>query len=176
MIKKTLTKDIIKNELKKLYLHDVIKYGVGLLLCVAFFVIYLFKPQLYSPKITFWLVSPLIVYCIAVSLMHLYKTFKAYYLTRHDIIDVITDVLVDKSKKAQLSRFRGYHYTYTFLFEKSGEHKIKKHILTISNPYNMDNDQLYDLSQIDDEFYIVGVGKQKVILAYNKKLFELKVG
>ena len=138
--------------------------------------LYLFKSQLYSPKITFWLVSPLIVYCIAVSLMHLYKTFKAYDLTQNNKIDIVTDVLVNKSKKTQLSRFRGYHYTYTFLFEKSGEHKIKKHILTISNPYNMDNDQLYDLSQIDDEFYIVGVGKQNVIFAYNKKFFELKVG
>ena len=175
MIKETLTKDTIKAELRKKYLHDAIKYGVGLLLCIAFFVIYLFKPQLYSLKITFWLVSPLIVYCIAVSLMYLYKTFKAHYLTRHDKIDVITDVLVDKSKKAQLSRHRSYH-TYIFFFEKTGKYKIKADIFSVSNPYNMDNDQLYDLSQIDDEFYIIGVGKQKVILAYNKKFFELKVG
>lgn len=30
------------------------------------------------------------------------------------------------------------------------------------------------MSQIDDEFYVVGVGKQKNILAYNKQLFEFK--
>lgn len=108
--------------------------------------------------------------------MNLYKTFKAYHLTQNNKIDIVTDVLVDKYKKAQLSRYRGYHYTYTFLFEKSGEYKLKKHILTISNPYYIDNEQLYDISQIDDKFYVVGVGKQKNILAYNNNLFEFKEG
>ena len=175
-MKKTLTKDVIKTELNKMYLHDVIKYGALLLLCVAYLVLYHFKPQLsiYNPKSIVWLLSPLYVYLIITSVMNLCKTFKEYHLTQNNKIDIITDVLVDKNKKAQLSRYRGYHHTYTFLFEKSGEHKIKKHILTISNPYDMNNEQLYDISQIDDEFYVVSVGKHKNMLAYNKNFFELK--
>ena len=175
MIKETLTKDIIKTELNKIYLHDVIKYGILMLLCVAYLVLYFFKPQLsiYNPKGIVWMLSPLYVYIIAMSVINLYKTFKAY-LTKNNKIDIITDVLIDKHKKAQLSRYRGYHHTYTFLFEKSGEYKLKKHILTISNPYHIDNERLYNMSQIDDEFYVVGVGKQKNLLAYNKPLFEFK--
>ena len=176
MIKETLTKDIIKTELNKIYLHDVIKYGMLMLLCAAYLVLYFFKPQLsiYNPKGIVWMLSPLYVYIIAMSAINLYKTFKAYYLTKNNKIDIITDVLVDKHKKAQLSRYRGYHHTYTFLFEKSGEYKLKKHILIISNPYHIDNERLYNMSQIDDEFYVVGVGKQKNLLAYNKQLFEFK--
>ena len=176
MIKEILTKYIIKTELNKIYLHDVIKYGILMLLCVAYLVLYFFKPQLsiYNPKGIVWMLSPLYVYIIAMSVINLYKTFKAYYLTKNNKIDIITDVLIDKHKKAQLSRYRGYHHTYTFLFEKSGEYKLKKHILTISNPYHIDNERLYNMSQIDDEFYVVGVGKQKNLLAYNKPLFEFK--
>ena len=174
--KKTLTKDIIKTELNKIYLHDVIKYGLLLLLCVAYLVLYFFKPQLsiYNPKGIVWILSPLYVYIIAISVMNLYKTFKAYHLTQNNYIDIVTDVLVDKRKKAQLSRYRGYHHTYTFIFEKSGKYKLKKHILTISNPYHIDNEQLYDISQMNDKFYVVSVGNQKNILTYNNKLFELK--
>lgn len=176
MIKETLTKDIIKTELNKIYLHDVIKYGMLMLLCAAYLVLYFFKPQLsiYNPKGIVWMLSPLYVYIIAMSVINLYKTFKAYCLTQNNKIDITTDVLVDKHKKTQLSRYQGYHHTYTFLFEKSGEYKLKKHILTISNPYHIDNERLYNMSQIDDEFYVVGVGKQKNILAYNKQLFEFK--
>lgn len=178
MLKKTLTKDIIKTELNKIYLHDVIKYGILILLCATYLVQYFFKPQLsiYNPKGIVWMLSPLYVYIIAISVINLYKIFKAYYLTKNNKIDIITDVLVDKLKKAQLSRYRGYHHTYIFLFEKSGEYKLKKHILAISNPYHIDNDRLYNMSQIDDKFYVVGVGKQGNILAYNKQLFEFKEG
>ena len=165
---------MIKTELNKIYLHDVIKYDVLLLFCVAYLVLYFFKPQLsiYNPKGIVWMLSPLYICIIAISIMKLYKTYKAYYLTQNNKIDITTDVLVDKSKKAQLSRYQGYHHTYTFLFEKSGEYKLKKHILTISNPYHIDNEKLYNMSQIDDEFYVVGVGKLKNILAYSKQLFE----
>ena len=175
-MKKTLTKDVIKTELNKIYLHDVIKYGALLLLCVAYLVLYFLKSQLsiYNPKGIVWMLSPLYVFMIAISVMNLYKTFKAYHLTQNDRIDIVTDALVDKRKKVQLSRYRGHHHTYAFIFEKTGEYKLKKHILTISNPYDMNNEQLYDISQIDDKFYVVGVGNQKNILAYNKKLFELK--
>lgn len=177
MGKKALTKGIIKTELNKIYLHDVIKNGVLILLCVAYLVLYFLKPQLmsiYNTKGIVWVLCPLHVYIIAISVINLYKTFRAYHLTQNNKIDVSTDVLVDKNKKAQLSKYRGYHHTYTFVFEKSGEYKLKKHILAISNPYQIDNEQLYDISQTDDKFYVVGVGKQKNILAYNKKLFELK--
>lgn len=176
MINATLTKDIIKRELKKIYLHDVIKYGVGILLCVAYLVFYFLKPQLsiYNPKGIVWMLSPLYVYIIAMSVINLYKTFKAYYLTKNNKIDIITDVLVDKRKKAQFSRYREHRYTYIFIFEKSGEYKLKEHILNISNPYHMDNEKLYDISQIGNKFYVVSVGKQKNILAFNNKFFNLE--
>ncbi len=173
---KTITKSTIKVELKKIYLHDVIKYCVLMLLCVAYLLLYFLKPQLsiYNPKGIVWMLSPLYIYIIFVSVMNLYKTFKACHLIQNNKIDIVIDVLVDKSKKAQFSKYRGYNHTYTFIFEKSGEYKLKKRILNISNPYNMSNEQLYDVSQIHDKFYVVGVGKQKNILAYNNNLFKFK--
>lgn len=176
MTKKVLNRNIIKTELKKIYLHDAIKYCSLFLLCVVYVTLYFFEPQLsvYNPKGIVWMLSPLYVFIIAISVINLYKTFNAYRLTKNNKIDIVTDALVDKRKKAQLSRYRGYHHTYTFLFEKSGKYILKKQLITISNPYDIDDEQLYEISQIDDKFYVVSVGRYKNILAYNSKLFELK--
>ena len=173
---KTLTKDIIKKELNKIYLHDVIEQGVILLLCVAYLVFYFLKPQLriYRPESIVWLFSPIYVCFSVISVIKLYKTFNAYTLTKKGEIEIVKDVLLNKSKKSQFSKYRGYNYTYIFHFEKSGVCKIKKRILAIVNPYGMENEQLYNISQIDDKFYVVSVGKKKNILAYNMKLFELR--
>ena len=175
-MKTVITIDIIKTELKKIYLHDIIRYGAILLLCVAYLVLYFFKPQLsiYNPQIFVLLLCPLFVFLIVFSIINLYKTFKACFLTRNNKIDIVTDVLVDKRKKAQLSRYKGYHHTYTFIFEKSQEYNLEKRIIDVSNPYNIDNEQLYETSEIYDKFYIVSVGKQESILAYNQRFFELK--
>ena len=174
---KTLTKDIIKKELNKIYLHDVIEQGIILLLCVAYLVFYFLKPQLriYRPESIVWLFSPIYVCFSVISVINLYKTFNAYTLTKKGEIEIVKDVLLNKSKKAQFSKYRGYNHTYIFNFEKSGVCKIKKRILAIVNHYGMENEQLYNISQIDDQFYVVSVGKKKNILAYNMKLFELQV-
>lgn len=176
MIKRILTKDIIKTELRKIYLHDVIKCCVLLLICIVFLVLYFLKPQLsiYNSKSSVWMLNLLYVYIIAISIINFYKTFKAYHLTKNNKIDIVLDVLVDKRKKAQLGRYRGHHHTYTFLFEKSGKYKLKKQIFTISNTYDISDKQLYDISQIGDEFYVVSVGKgNNILAAYNKKSFEV---
>lgn len=175
-MKKTITKDIIVTELTKIYLHNVIKYFLLLILCLAYLVFYFIYPEsnIYNPVSIVLLLSPLYTVLIILSVINLYKTFKAYLLTKNNKIDIITDVLVKKSKKSHLSRYRGFHHTYTFIFEKSGVYNVKKHILAISNPYDIDNEQLYNISRLDDNFYIVSVGAWKNILAYNHKLFEYK--
>lgn len=62
-----------------------------------------------------------------------------FYCNKNGKITVESLYSRHNPKKAQLSRYRGYHHTYTFLFEKSVEYKLKKHILTILNPYHIDN-------------------------------------
>lgn len=173
---KTLTKDIIKKELNKIYLHDVIEQGIILLLCVAYLVFYFLKPQLriYRPESIVWLFSPIYVCFSVISVIKVYKTFNAYTLTKKGEIEIVKDVLLNKSKKSQFGKYRGYNYTYIFHFEKSGKYILKKQLITISNPYDIDDEQLYEISQIDDKFYVVSVGRYKNILAYNSKLFELK--
>lgn len=173
-MKRTLTKQVVKRELKNIYIHDAVKYGIGLLICVAYLVLYRFQPQLsiYQPAGIVWWLSPVYFFLIATCAVHLYKTFQAYRLIKHNKITITTDVMVDKRKKAHISRSRGHHYTYVFLFEKAKEYKRKEHIFNISNPYPMDNEQYYNTSQTGDAFYIVSVG-QKTLLAYPLRLFAL---
>lgn len=175
MKKIILTTNVIKNELKKIYLHDVIKYVTLLFICLIYLVLYHFKPQLkiYNPNSVILLVSPLYIYIFLISAKNLYKVLKAYSLTKNDKFEIKTDVLINKSKKSNFSKVRGYHYTYKFIFELSGEYKIQKQLLNIYNPYIINNDELYNLSNIDDEFYIVSVGNWQNILVYNKKFFNL---
>ena len=171
-MKRMLTKQIVKKELHNICLHDAVKYSTGLLICVAYLVLYRFQPQLsiYQPAGIVWWLSPIYGLIMVTCAVHLYKTFRVYRLTKHNQMAISTDVLVDKRKKAHLSRSRGRHYIYTFLFDKAAEYKLETHIWNLSKPYPMGNEQYYDTAKIDDGFYVVNVG-QKTVLAYPQRLF-----
>ncbi len=173
-MKHKITNDTIKAELKKIFIHDIIKYSLLFVLCVSYFTLYFLNPQsnLYNQRIIFLLMIPLIIYFMVLSIIYFLKAIKGYNLVKNNNFDIITDVLVDKTKKASLSRYKGYHYTYTFIFEKTGVFKIEKKIFDVSNPYVMNNEKFYESSEVYDEFYVVSVAR-KNMLAYNSKYFEV---
>lgn len=176
MIKETLTKDIIKAELKKIYFHDILKHSILLSIIVIYFALYPFKPQLsiYYPKEVFILIVLAFFYLILISVKNLFRDFRALRLTEKNNIEIKNDVLIDKGKKTRYSRYRGIHNKYQLFFEKSEKYTLKKRNYECMNLGGMSGEQVYNSSEINDEFYIVSVGKWKNILAYNKKMFEFK--
>jgi hypothetical protein len=40
--------------------------------------------------------------------------------------------------------------------------------------YALSDEGVYNYARIDDEFYVISVGKHKNLVAYNKRMFELK--
>ena len=74
---------------------------------------------------------------------------------------------------------RGGLYTsnrlYTLCFSSNTKYEIHsgKHYKW-SNLYAMSDKRVYDSSNINDDFYLINVGKRKNILGYNKKMFEYR--
>ena len=87
-------------------------------------------------------------------------------------IQITDDWLVDKLPR----RYGKYHHRpNTLVFARSGECGLNDDFYyRWSNLYSMSEASLYRSSNLDDEFYVVSVGKIKNIIAYNKKMFELR--
>ena len=113
--------------------------------------------QLYFMSLFSWL-----IYCFFDTIMALLNINK---------FEVQNDRVIKKLPKRLGSKFR--HYTpYTLIFAHSGKYCIpnqKNYKYSIS--FTMWDEDVYDDTDLNDEFYLISVGKRKNILAYNKKLF-----
>lgn len=50
---------------------------------------------------------------------------------------------------------------------------MQNQLLNMTNPYAINNEELYNSSNIDDEFYVVSVGKWQNILVCNRNFFTI---
>ncbi len=83
------------------------------------------------------------------------------------------DWVVEKLPAKLYSR---YHYRpYILVFAKNGSYGIYKELnYKWSKVYALSDEGVYNYTKIDDEFYVISVGKHKNLVAYNKRMFELK--
>lgn len=64
---------------------------------------------------------------------------------------------------------------YRLIFAKGGEYNMfLREYYAWSNLYATTPRMICELTDINDEFYVISVGTQKNVMAYNKKRFELK--
>ena len=64
---------------------------------------------------------------------------------------------------------------YTLVFAKSGNYGIHNELnYKWSKVYLLSDEGVYNYTKIDDEFYVISVGEHKNLVAYNKRMFELK--
>ncbi len=86
--------------------------------------------------------------------------------------EIIDDWLVDKLPKRH---GRYTHRPNTLVFARSGEFGLSDDFYyKWSKIYSMTEESVYDRSALDDDFYVINIGKTKKVMAYNKKWFELK--
>lgn len=84
------------------------------------------------------------------------------------------DWVVDKLPKIYQTRV-SVGRPYTLVFAKSGKYAIHGGLnYHWSEMFSMDEKCVYESTDIDDDFYVISVGKRKNVLAYNKKKFELE--
>lgn len=97
------------------------------------------------------------------------QLYAIYSAVKHRTFVITTDVVV---KKIPFS----YSKSNRLVFEKSGTREIHPNssFYEWSLFYPLTGEELFESTSVGDEFYLVSVGKQKNLLIYSKKHFELK--
>ncbi|MBR5222651.1 MAG: hypothetical protein IKV81_00595 [Clostridia bacterium] len=177
MEKEILTTEIIQKELQKYYAKNLWMFLVALpfyafmVVCLAFFTI-LFINVILPNKEALKIIG--IVMCTILGLLYLYEfcnAVKDAIRIRKGNFQVTNDWVVDKLPQI---RTRRRYRPYTLVFARSGKYGIPDTLnYKWSNLYNMYEDAVYRMSDLDDDFYVIRVGN-KNLLAYSKKMFELK--
>ena len=67
-----------------------------------------------------------------------------------------------------------YQTPATLRFARYGKYAIQEENYTWSQMYNLNEMGVFRYSTVGDDFYIVTIDDKKILLAYNKKLFELE--
>ncbi len=181
MQKEIITMDNIKHDLK----YSIKNLYITLAFCLLFIPIYFYiiYKVLSEPSLTFEFVLAVVcsVVIIVFFITALVSTIKSIIISTKSIdnFDIISDKLNKPEEEIQYSARRGlrtvYHY-YHLHFKSFGKYTIPRKNYTWSSEYSMRNKGVYETSSDGDEFYLV-VSKnksQKVLLVYNKKLFELE--
>ena len=101
------------------------------------------------------------------------KTYKNKKEIKKGDIQITEDWVVEKLPAKLYSRYD--YRPYTLVFAKNGSYGIYKELnYKWSKVYALSDEGVYNYARIDDEFYVISVGKHKNLVAYNKRMFELK--
>ena len=96
---------------------------------------------------------------------------KDYLTVRKKNFTVVKEKLVEKE-----SEIRGRYHSQpnTLIFKTYGQHFLTEYWhYSFSAQYTMFDAELFRMSDIGDEFYLIVDKKNKVLLVYNTKYFEL---
>lgn len=177
MEKEILTMAIIKKELRR-------SCWSGLLVAVIFLPFYAFMCwvavfilSLFINIIVFYksilnaIVVILFVLCGLVYLQVFSSSIYTLIKVLKGDFQISSDWVVDKLE----ARYGKYnHRPNTLVFARSGNFGLGGDVYEWSKLYAMSEESFFDRTQLDEDFYVVGVGKRKCILAYSKKYFKLE--
>lgn len=176
--KETLTIENIKQDIKDMYKMNIVPI---LLLGFLSWLIFICAKELWEEiKIASIFFCAAGLAGIVGSVAILFLPLTARKITSKKLV-IVEDWLVDIREDIEY-RHRGHDRPYyEFCFAKGSKYRLYPDVYGDNNykwskMYAMSNQGIYNYSQIDDDFYLVfsNEKKNKLLLIYNKKLFELK--
>lgn len=177
MDKEILTLDIIRKEVKKHFSSQLVAAGVIFPLfalmsvLVVFFMTLLLGLVIQDKTVLKIIGTAVLSLCGLVYLGALFKTIRKTLQFAKSEIKITEDKLVGKIPKHGTKYRRTLN---TLVFAKSGKYELgNEYFYKWSKLYSMSEESLYRSSVLDDEFYVVSAAEENVI-AYNKKMFELR--
>jgi len=179
--KERLTREIIREELKRQGIHDTLRMiipAVVLLVSLCFLTYSYLQDDSALDTLTaiFWGALLLIFLYVfgAVAL----DSIKEYRELKRDRFSVITDRLVGvENKREHGPGTMGilFNRPYTLYFASYGPYCIRRgQSYKWSEKYRMTDKGSYTYSNIGDEFYLVTMNGKKILIIYNTKLFALE--
>lgn len=179
MQKEILTMDNIREDIKESISYDfwvpLVVFLVYTLACAVIPYVIIFLLSFVIPNIKGLKIIGIIFFVIfeLIFFYEMAKIFKRKKEIKGGYIQITEDWVVEKLPANKYSK---YHYRpYTLVFAKSGNYGIYKELnYKWSQLYALSDEGVYNYAKIDDEFYMISVGKHKNLVAYNKRMFELK--
>ena len=123
------------------------------------------------------MLSPTIFFAL-LCLIVLFDSYKDYATIKKEQFKIVTDKLMTYQEKETYigSAFSSsFSHPYILEFKSYGNYSIpSKNNYTLSRNYSSTDKDIFNYATIGDTFYLVITKKEKILLAYNTKLFELK--
>lgn len=176
MTKETLTLINIKKDLKRHYqlkLRDLLI--VSPFIPLTYFLIFKVFLLFCNPNYNFKIIYSIIFYGIffLAILYELVTIIIGFSSIKKEKIEISSDWIVDKKHRVYGSRVSDPK-PYRFVFAKSGIYNIPYgENYRWSPTFTISDKNLYEHTTINDEFYLISIGRQKNIIAYSKKYFEI---
>ena len=181
MAKDILTIEKIKRDYRKQFyssIKTVILMPIIFILLIAL-IIYLFSCL--ENNNLFLLLEILIVsppiFMSYICLATILEAYRDYTTIKKDLFKIITDTLISSEEKATYisSAFAAsFSHPYALNFASYGQYCILSgENYSSSELYTMNDKGVFNSSTIGDTFYLIVDTKNRILLAYNTKLFEL---
>ena len=176
MQKETLTRENIISDLKLILIKEIIKLITLLPLLIFVYLLFLFGPHLPTKTKGFTLIF-WIIFCAFLTLIYIYELVRAIVpLCKIENFTISSDLVTNKLEKR-----RGHPRSliiprpYTLVLSRGSKYRIPDvNNYKWSNIYKMPDKDVFFYTDLIDDFYLISVSKRKNIVAYNKKMFEMK--
>ncbi len=176
MQKEILTKENIMNDLKSILIKEIIKSLSLLPLLIFAYLLFLFGPH--SPtKTKGFMLLFCIMFCAFLTLIYIYDFVRAVVpLYKIKNFTISSDFVTNKlEKRRSHPRSLILPRQYTLVFSRKSKYRIPDiNNYKWSNMFEMPDKNVFHCTDINDDFYLVSVGKRTNIVAYNKKMFEYR--
>ncbi|MBR7143197.1 MAG: hypothetical protein IKD06_06660 [Clostridia bacterium] len=174
MKKEILTRKNIVSDLKLILIKEIIKLITLLPLLIFVYLLFLFGPH--SPAKGFMLIFCMI-FCVFYTLIYIYALVRTVVpLFKIKNFTISSDLVTNKlEKRRSHPRSLIIPRPYTLVFSRGGKYRIPAiNNYKWSNMFEMPDKNVFHSTDLNDDFYLISVGKRRNIVAYNKKMFEMK--
>lgn len=174
MQKEVFTRKNIISDLKLILIKEITKLITLLPLLILVYLLFLFVPN--SSTKGFMLIL-CIIFCVFFTLIYIYalvRTVVPLYKIKNFTItsDFVTNKL---NKRRHKPRTLIIPRPYTLVFSRGSKYRIPDtNNYKWSNMFELPDKNIFHCTDLNDDFYLINVGKRKNIVAYNKKMFEYR--
>ena len=176
MQKETLTKANIISDLKFIFIKEITTSIITLPLLVFVYLLFLFGPH--SPtKVKGFMLIFCIIFCAFLTLIYIYDLVRTVVpLCKIKNFTVTSDFVTNKlEERRSHSRSFLMPRPYTLVFSRGSKYRIPDiKNYKWSNMFEMPDENVFHCSNLNDDFYLISIGKRRNIVAYNKKMFEYR--
>ena len=174
MKKEILTRENIISDLKSTLTKEI-KTSISTLPLMIFAYLLCFVFDDLHEKdfmLIFWM-----IFCAFLTLIYIYQLIRAIVpLFKIKNFTISSDFVTKKlEKRRSHPRSLIIPRPYTLVFSRGSKYRIPDmKNYKWSNMFEMPDKNVFHCTDINDDFYLISVGKRRNIVVYNKKMFEMK--